>query len=131
MGGRWLSHHTVFRKFTRLYWFFSWQKKIPKFAEELQDFMVDNILGLEFTDPELSFEKLYGKLVKWLKGMVESAVFTAQLEKRVKYKLRSLKRKELKRNFKANAQVLSRFNTSAQNFKATGSASFTGVKRKI
>jgi len=48
------------------------------------------------------------------KGKVESAVFTAQLEKRVKNKLRSLKRKELKRNFKA-----------------TGSASFTGVKRKI
>jgi hypothetical protein len=116
-------------------------RKIPRFAEELQDFMVDNILGLEFTDPELSFEKLYGKLVKWLKnresiglgpkGKVESAVFTAQLEKRVKKKLRNLKRKELKRNFKANTQVLSRFNTNAQNFKAMGSASFTGVKRKI
>jgi len=43
---------------------FQLARKIPRFAEELQDFMVDNILGLEFTDPELSFEKLYGKLVK-------------------------------------------------------------------
>jgi hypothetical protein len=47
---------------------FQLARKIPRFAEELQDFMVDNILGLEFTDPELSFEKLYGKLVKWLKN---------------------------------------------------------------
>ena len=49
----------------------------------------------------------------------------------MKNKLRNLKRKELKRNLNANAQVLSRFDTSAQNFDVTGSASFTGVKRKI
>jgi hypothetical protein len=70
---------------------FQLARKIPRFAQELQDFMVDNILGLEFTDPELSFEKLYGKLVKWLKNResiglgpkvkVEPAVFAAELEK--------------------------------------------------
>jgi len=47
----------------------------------------------------------------------------------VKNKLRNLKRKGLKRNFNANTQVLSRF--EFQNFDATGSASFTCVKRKI
>ena len=42
-----------------------------------------------------------------------------------------MKRNELKRNLNANTQVLSRFDTNAQNFDVTGSASFTDVKRKI
>jgi hypothetical protein len=119
---------------------FQLARKIPRFAQELQDFMVDNILGLEFNDPELSFEKLYGKLVKWLKNResiglgpkvkVESAVFTAEFEKKMMNKLRNMKRKELKREYRDN-QALHRLNTSDQNYDATGSVSFTGVKRKV
>jgi len=42
-----------------------------------------------------------------------------------------MKRKGLKRDFRDNTQALHRLNTSDQNFEATGSARFTGVKRKI
>ena len=93
---------------------FQLAKTNPKFVEELQNFMVDNILGLEFRDPEPPIEKLYEKPVKWLKnresiglgpkGKVESAVFIAQLEKRVNS---NQKLKEMKRSSNSNSGYIS------------------------
>ena len=64
------------------------------------------------------------------KAKVESAVFTAEFEKKMMNKLRNVKRKELKREYR-DIHALHRLNTSDQNFEATGSDRFTSVKRKI
>jgi len=108
-------HPNAVSEETRIMIIFAMARKLPRYALELDDFILDHLLTLNFESTGLSFSSIYEKLVSFLrnketitpaKSQIESSVFTTQMvnvfntqwQKRVNQK----RKFEAHRNFNQN-----------------------------
>ena len=100
---------------TRIMLIFAMARKLPRYALELGDFILDHLLTLNFDSTGLIFASIYEKLVTFLRNKetiapaqahIEASVFTAQMvnvfNKQWQKKENQKRKFEAHRNFNQN-----------------------------